>query len=73
MLRATTDSNVFDCDEYLDGSVTAWRDSGQDCDPIANLTPDVDNGAGLCGTCDHRATCAVRALEGTVWQCEEYR
>ena len=72
MLRANADHNVFDCDEYLDGPVAPWGESWQVCDPIANPTPDVDNAAGLCGTCDNRATCAIRALDGTVWQCEEY-
>jgi hypothetical protein len=69
MHRGTAESPKLFCEMFdVDVPALALREGGSD---------DEDNGSkaigGLCSNCENRKTCTIRAGEGDVWHCEEYR
>ena len=70
---------VFQCEEFVvsDGSWPAGAPRAANLHrPSSRVGGTRRSGAageGLCFDCGNRRRCAMRAVEGGIWHCEEYR
>jgi len=79
--RRDPDRPALQCEEFEGGASEQAKVAGSEnsaVNPAVSETEaerDDDSGrySGLCVSCDERKTCALRAPEGGVWHCEEYR
>lgn len=61
---------IWSCGDYADATP---RRSGLATVTWETSAPLTVKAPGLCGNCDHVATCRLPKREGGVWQCEEYQ
>ena len=69
VLRATATRPVFECDEFVTLRAEVVE---QFAEPSRRQGDAAVLLEGLCGNCQNRTHCFVRAVVDPVWQCEEY-
>lgn len=69
--RRKPGSPVLFCEEF-DGTEGGAEDPGTGHSMKPRMWEEREPLLGLCGNCDNRLHCALRAPEGGVWHCEEY-